>query len=119
MTVGEAFRDLTAKLASGKSAYILAELNDLLTATGGDQFDLLCRAIHRRPVPGELCSRDFERAAHMRRVFPPRWTADIPPLSKPAFAVPWQSLRAHLLLESPIPFRRRNIFINASIGARV
>jgi hypothetical protein len=55
----------------------------------------------------------------MRRVFPPRWTADIPPLSKPAFAVPWQSLRAHLLLESPIPFRRRNIFINASMGARV
>ncbi len=81
-----------------KPAYILAELNDLLTAATGDELESL-------PQP----SIDSPYLASSR----------IEPLPLPVFAVPWQSLRAHLLLESPVPFRRRNIFIDSSIGARV
>jgi hypothetical protein len=54
-----------------------------------------------------------EQAAHLRGVPPASWTAGIVPLPAPAFAVPWLSVRAHLLLESPVPFRRRNIFIDS------
>jgi hypothetical protein len=61
-----------------------------------------------------------EQAIHRKGgVRPPRWTSTVPPLSQPVFAAPWMSLRAHLLLESPVPFRRRNIFIDSSIGDRV
>lgn len=61
-----------------------------------------------------------EQAAHLKGALrPPPWTSAVAPLAQPVFVTPWMSLRAHLLLESPIPFRRRNIFIDASIGDRV
>jgi len=61
-----------------------------------------------------------EQALHLKGgTRPPLWTSEIAPLPRPVFAVPWMSLRAHLLLESPVPFRRRNIFIDSSIGHRV
>jgi len=115
----DAFENLTAQLRKGKSAFVLAELNDLLTAAGGEEFHLL-------PAPGipdsylaNYVAAMVELAAHRRGVHPPLWTSDIEPLRNPVFAVPWQSLRAHLLVNSPVPFRRRNIFIDSSIGDRV
>jgi hypothetical protein len=50
---------------------------------------------------------------------PPRWTPAIPGLSKPVFGTSLVGLRLHLLLRSPPAFRRRNIFIDASLGDRV
>ena len=40
-------------------------------------------------------------------------------LSEPEFGSQLQSLRLHLLTHSPPPFRRRNIFIDTSIGGQV
>lgn len=125
MTTPEAFRHLTAELGKlppcgdVKPGYILAELNDVLTAAAGDQFDFLEAPQIQDPYLANYVAAMVELAAHIRGVVPPAWTSGIQPLSQPVFAVPWQSLRAHLLLESPVPFRRRNIFINASIGGRV
>ena len=119
MTSAEAFRNLTAKLAEGKSAYVLAELNDLLTAAAGDQFVLLPLPAIPDPYLMNYVAAMVELAAHRRSLRPPKWTSEIAPLAKPVFAVPWLSLRAHLLLNSPVPFRRRNIFIDSSIGDRV
>ncbi len=121
MTTPEAFLKLTAQLSdttTGKS-YILAELNDLLTAASAN--DVLVLA---RPEIPDLYLENYvaamvDQAAHNCRVVPPLWTSLVAPLRDPVFAVPWQSLRAHLLLESPIAFRRRNIFINATLGDRV
>ncbi len=111
--------NLTAQLRRGKSAFVLAELNDLLTAAAGEEFHLLPAPGIPDPYLANYVATMVELAAHRRGVHPPLWTSDIVPLRNPVFAVPWQSLRAHLLVNSPVPFRRRNIFIDSSIGDRV
>ena len=40
-------------------------------------------------------------------------------LHRPWFALPWQGLRAILLLESPAAFRSRNLFVSANALSRV
>jgi len=68
----EAFGELTAKLATGKSAFILAELNDLLTACAGERFASLPRTRVRGPVAesqgtsaqGVACSVSTEKYLH-------------------------------------------------------
>ena len=61
----------------------------------------------------------IESACEKRGVPVPGWTHAIAPLSEPAFGSTLQSLRLHLLTHSPAPFRRRNIFIDSSLGAQV
>jgi hypothetical protein len=119
VNTAEAFCELTAKLGKEKSTFVLAELNDLLTAAPADAFASLTTPSIPDAYLANYVAAMVELAAHKQGVRPPAWTSDIVPLSVPVFAVPWQSLRAHLLTESPIPFRRRNIFIDSSIGARV
>lgn len=49
----------------------------------------------------------------------PSWTVDAPRhLRRPWFAVPFASLRAVLLLESPPAFRCRNLFVSANALSR-
>jgi hypothetical protein len=60
-----------------------------------------------------------ELAAHRAGVAPPLWTMEVLPLSAPMFIDPSLKLRAHLLTASPPPFRRRNIFVDSSLGSRV
>jgi hypothetical protein len=60
-----------------------------------------------------------EQAAHRKRVGPPAWVREIPPLEEPHFVPPLEGLRLHLLQASPVPFKRRNIFIDSSVGDRV
>jgi hypothetical protein len=94
-------------------------LNDLLTAAAADQFASLPRPSIADPYLANYVAAIVELVVQLHGVRPPVWTSGIEPLAQPVFAVPWQSLSAHLLLESPVPFRRRNIFIDSSIGARV
>jgi hypothetical protein len=58
-----------------------------------------------------------ELAAHQKGVVPPAWVREVPPLDEPHFATPLEGLR--LLRASPVPFKRRNIFIDSSVGDRV
>jgi hypothetical protein len=60
-----------------------------------------------------------EVAAHQAGVLPPSWAEEVEPLAHPAFIDPSLRLRAHLLTASPPPFRRRNIFIDSTVGDRV
>jgi hypothetical protein len=60
-----------------------------------------------------------ELAAHQRDVPPPSWVLDVEPLETPHFATPMAGLRLYLLRAAPVPFKRRNIFIDSSIGDRV
>jgi hypothetical protein len=60
-----------------------------------------------------------EYGCAQRDVAPPAWTRLIAPLPEPVFGSALISLRLHLLSHSPAPFRRRNIFIDATVGARV
>ena len=50
---------------------------------------------------------------------PPSWTSEIAPLEEPWFAGGLRSLRPYLLVTSPVPFRRRNLFVERGLGARV
>jgi hypothetical protein len=61
----------------------------------------------------------IEQACERRSVRVPAWVRAIAPLPAPAFGSTLKSLRLHLLTHSPPPFRRRNIFIDSSIGDRV
>ena len=60
-----------------------------------------------------------ETAAHRCKVAPPAWTLAVQPLSRPNFGSPLLSLRLHLLLATPPAFRRRNIFVDSSVGDRI
>jgi hypothetical protein len=120
MTIAEDFQRLAGQLQMGQHAYILAELNDLLTNATGPQIQSLSAPQLADPFLSNYVAAMVEQAAYRSgNVQPPSWTSSITPLSQPFFATPWMSLRAHLLLHSPIPFRRRNIFIDATLGDRV
>ncbi len=60
-----------------------------------------------------------EQAAQLKGVSPPRWTQEVEPLEEPYFAATFRYLRPHLLRVSPVPFKRRNIFIDSGLGDRV
>ena len=120
MNTAEEFQRLTGQLRNGKPSWVLAELNDLLTGAPLDQIELLSAPSIDDPYLANYVAAMVELAIHRKGgTRPPQWTSGVAPLSQPVFAVPWMSLRAHLLLNSPVPFRRRNIFIDSSIGDRV
>jgi hypothetical protein len=114
------FAEITKSIdQTDRIAYPLAELNDLLSGASGDEIRGL-----PRPEIADLYRRNYvtamvEVAAHRAGVVPPPWTLDVPPLRTPVFIDDSLSLRLHLLTASPPPFRRRNIFIDSSIGDRV
>ena len=48
----------------------------------------------------------------------PRWTSGVGPLDRPWFVSGYESLKASALLESPVPFRSRNVFVLANFLER-
>ncbi len=102
--------------------YALAELNDFLAALA--PVELRQAAEHAdigklSPFLRNYVAAMVEQASYQKRVPPPSWTAEVEPLERPWFAAPFESLRAHLLRASPVPFKRRNIFVDATVGDRV
>ena len=71
------------------------------------------------PFEANYLAATVEHAAAIKGVAPPRWTVTVEPLDAPWFASCLKSLRLHLLTHSPPPFRRRNLFIDSSVGQRV
>jgi len=102
--------------------FALAELNDLLSSLTRSE---LADAVSDPPgkeIPAywlNYLAAMVEQAAHQKGATPPLWLADIEPLAEPHFVVPMVSLRLHLLRASPVPFRRRNIFVDSGVGDRV
>jgi hypothetical protein len=104
--------------------YALAELNDLLAGLTRDQLHD-CVAV----APLELWDLSqrlqnyvaamVEQAAHQRGALPPPWVRDVTPLESPYFTTPLKGLRLHLLRAAPVPFKRRNIFVDSGVGDRV
>jgi len=106
----------------GEFSHPLAEWNDRLTAAGGPEIrDLLRpRGLEELDVVPKNClAAMIEHAAHRAGEPAPEWTGEIEPSPEPWFAASSQKLREYLLAVSPVPFRRRNIFIDSSLGDRV
>lgn len=117
------FATILATLADAADPrYALAELSDLLHAAAplifvaaAAEADVTALTPYLRNYVAAM----VEQAADAKAVVPPAWTADVAPLDAPHFVTPLKSLRLHLLRSAPVPFKRRNIFIDSAVGARV
>ncbi len=117
------FADLVAALQNSENRRpVLAELNDFLTScppgelaasTGSVTLDRLT------PFDRNYVAAMVEHTATRLGVNQPAWAAGVAPLDEPWFASPLRSLRGHLLRSSPVAFKRRNLFIDSTVGARV
>jgi uncharacterized protein (DUF1778 family) len=103
-------------------AYALAELNDLLSQLTPLDFASVVQDVplgDLSPFLQSYVAAMVDVAADRIDCPPPAWTAEISGLDEPWFATPLPGLRLHLLRSAPIPFKRRNLFVDASVGARV
>lgn len=117
------FAELLTLLRSGaEDDYVLAGLNDLLSELAPGE---LREAVAHADLSGlshllrNYVAAMVEEACYLQGVPPPDWTLRVAPLEEPYFATPLKSLRLHLLRASPVPYKRRNIFVDSGIGARV
>ena len=118
------FQALCRELASRQDArsFTFAEFQDWFTRLTGDEF---LRAVRHPPeawlppFEANYLAATVEHVAAIKGVSPPRWTAAVEALDAPWFASSLKSVRLHLLTSSPPPFRRRNLFVDSSVGQRV
>jgi hypothetical protein len=116
------FQELTEGCRDPQSArFALAQLNTWLASLGTGELQDAVAAPPPALTPylANYVAAMVEVACAQRGIPPPAWTRLIVPLSEPVFGSALVSLRLHLLTHSPPPFRRRNIFIDATVGARV
>lgn len=105
-----------------EAAYVLAAIHDLFCHSTAAAFEALIADVSLAPLTPYLqnyLAAMIEQAAAHKRVQVPTWMHAIVPLDGPVFGSDLKSLQLYLLTHSPIPFRRRNIFIDATIGDRV
>jgi hypothetical protein len=116
------FQDLTAASAGPESRFALAELNTWLTSlSAGELRDAIASPPARAltPLIANTIAAMVELACARAGIESPAWAGAVEPLSEPVFGSTLQSIRLHLLKSSPAPFRRRNMFVDASLGDRV
>lgn len=117
--MGELLRKLSDE---GSRRFTLAELHDMLYSLGPEELRCAVTAAPPSSLPLEVSNyvaAMVEYACAKSGVEAPSWAGLIEPLVTPVFGSHLESLRLHLLTHSPPPFRRRNIFIDTSIGGRV
>ena len=118
----EEFKRLTRAAGEAEGRFALAELNALLTRLSAPELREAVSAGEPRFTSAYLANTitAMVETACVRRAVPvPAWTCQIAPLSEPVFGSTLLSLRLHLLTHSPAAFRRRNIFIDATLDDQV
>jgi hypothetical protein len=117
------FREcVDACLGPAPASFALAELNSLLsafTATELREAVSAAPSVMLPPFLANYIAGMVEYGCEKRALPVPAWIHGIAPLVEPVFGSSLQSLRLYLLTHSPPPFRRRNIFIDATLGSRV
>ena len=117
------FRErLTALSKTDQPRFELAELNTHLSRwTAGELTRAVAAdpAVALAPFLANYVAAMVESVCARHSIPAPAWTLSVPPLAEPVFGSQLESLRLHLLTHSPAPFRRRNLFIDSSVGARV
>lgn len=117
------FAELLRDLAGdGDRRFVLAELNDLLTGLSPMELREAVAEADLRSLSSFLqnyVTAMVGLAAQRKGVSPPPWTREVVPLEEPYFATDLPGLRLHLLRSAPVAFKRRNLFVDASIGDRV
>lgn len=103
-------------------SYALAELHDVLARLSPTEFGAALDGVDvtgLAPYVQNYVAAMIEQASAAAGVEPPAWTHEIAPLDEPHFSTPLRSVRLYLLRAAPVAFRRRNIFADAPLGARV
>jgi hypothetical protein len=119
----EELERLVAALQSkDERSFVLAALNDFLAGLERSDFE---RVLAEPPAAGldaldaALLAAMVEHAASLLAAPVPVWVVNTPPVDVPFFASELRSVRLHLLTRSPPAFRRRNLFVDTSVGGRV
>lgn len=117
------FQELMNALVEETSrGFAFASLNDFLFSLTASEFKTVVAEPPRVTLDEYLSNyvaAIIEFAANQKNAAMPSWVHEIKPLSKPRFGTNLKSLRVYLLTQSPPPFRRRNIFIDSTLGDRV
>lgn len=120
---GARFQELAMAVStSGAPSFALAELEDFLRPLPAGAFARATQEAPRAPLDQETLNHlaaAIDRAAAKRGVAPPAWINRVPVFSTPTFGSTLKSVRLHLLTNSPVAMRRRNVFVDASIDERV
>ena len=121
---GECFQALCKELAERPSlrAYTFAELHDFFKRLEPQEFSRAMQyppAAQLAPFEANYLAAMIEYAADARSAPIPEWVKNIEPLETPWFASSLQGLRLYLLTHSPPAFRRRNLFVDSSVGERI
>lgn len=106
----------------GGARLALAALHALLTRLGAGELGEAVQIAPPNRMSPELenyVAAMVEQACVKAGIPPPAWTRAIPPLIRPLFASSLRSLQLYLLTHSPPAFRRRNLFVDATLGAQV
>lgn len=121
------FAEIIRTLAGAEDhRYALAALNDLLSGCPPIEFatTVIHTAASQRsfarlsPFLQNYVAAMVEQAASQKDVPPPAWVREVEPLAEPWFASALRSLQPLLLLTAPVVFKRRNLFVDATIGDR-
>ena len=119
----QAFLELLGQLKSTSNPkYILAQIHDMLSVAAADEFELMVAqppGVDLTEYVANYVAAMVEYAAMQKGRRAPSWTRQVPALKTPVFGSDFKSLQLYLLTHSPPPFRRRNIFIDATVGQRV
>lgn len=97
--------------------FALAELSDALSELAPTEFGSAVDAVDVRtlgPLLQNYVAAMVERAAAEKEVPVPAWTRDVEPLTGPHFSTSLADVRLYLLRTTPLAFKRRNIFTDAS-----
>jgi hypothetical protein len=119
------FGEIIRALCDGRDhRFALAELNDLLANLARDQLQdtVEVAPLEFRDLSSLLqnyVAAMVEHAAYRLRASVPSWVQDVVALESPYFATSLRGLRLHLLQGAPVPFKRRNIFVDSSVGDRI
>jgi hypothetical protein len=116
------FQDAVKDCAGPESRFALAELNALLSSLSAGELREAIAApatTSLTPFLANTIAAMVELACARRAMELPAWTRNIEPLEKPVFGSTLQGVRLHLLKSSPASFRRRNLFVDATLGDRI
>lgn len=120
---GVQFEELVEGLRGDtNSRFALAALNDFLTGLLPVQ---IADAVRHADLSGisqflqNYLAAMVEQTCARNRAAAPPWVRDVVPLAEPYFAGGLNALRPHLLRTAPVPFKRRNLFVDSTVGARV
>ncbi|MBN1115197.1 MAG: hypothetical protein JXA66_07645 [Oligoflexia bacterium] len=107
--------------AGNDKSYYFAFLNDYLMKVPVYLWKSITDYKPDFPEQGDLAyvAALMEQTAHVRNLSTPSWCSDVKALDEPFMASSIKKLRLYLLINSPVPFRKRNIFIDSSAGDRV